>query len=188
MLNNFYSNPFFWIGLYSSGYIIIAIVFTSSRILTNVKNRIPKLFIRAFILPTFIAPIIALPFTKGPQLAVPAAIALFIGAVLLGASFTVRILAQKQIGKFPALKAKEKLITTGIYGIIRNPMYASNGLLALGMAVLFKSTYAALFSIPYTLLFLPIIYFEEKDLLDKYGKEFEEYKKKVPWRLIPWMF
>jgi protein-S-isoprenylcysteine O-methyltransferase Ste14 len=33
-----------------------------------------------------------------------------------------------------------------------------------------------------------IIYFEEEDLLAKYGEEYEEYKKKVPWRIIPMLF
>ena len=64
-------------------------------------------------------------------------------------------------------------------------MYLSNGLLAIGMAILFRSMYALLFSIPYSISYLFIIYFEEKDLLKKYGKEYQEYKKNVPYRIIP---
>lgn len=88
-------------------------------------------------------------------------------------------------GAILALKRKKKLITVDMYGIIRHPLYISNGLLAIGMAVLFKSMYAFLFSIPYSLSYLLIIYFGEKNLLEKYGEEYKEYRRKVPWRMIP---
>lgn len=42
--------------------------------------------------------------------------------------------------------------------------------------------------IPYFLSFLLIIHFEEKNLIEKYGKEYLEYKRKVPWRMIPGLF
>ena len=106
----------------------------------------------------------------------------------MGINFYIKALAQKKIGAIPALKTKSKLVTTGIYGIIRHPLYLSNGFLALGMAILFKSMPALLCSIPYFFLFLPIIYFEEKNLLKKYGQDYEEYKREVPWRMIPKLF
>jgi protein-S-isoprenylcysteine O-methyltransferase Ste14 len=61
----------------------------------------------------------------------------------------------------------------------------SNGLLAIGMAIFLRSMNALLFSIPYSLSYLLIIYFEEKDLLEKYGREYQDYKMKVPYRIIP---
>lgn len=61
----------------------------------------------------------------------------------------------------------------------------SNGLLAIGMAILFKSLYALLFSVPYFLSYLLIIYFEEKDLLKKYKEEYKKYKKEVSWKILP---
>jgi protein-S-isoprenylcysteine O-methyltransferase Ste14 len=86
----------------------------------------------------------ALPFTKGPKIAISTPIALIVGIALLSINFLIKILAQRQIGACPGLKRKAKLITTGIYGIVRNPLYMSNGLLAVGMAVLLKSMYAIL--------------------------------------------
>ena len=97
-------------------------------------------------------------------------------------------MAQKKIGTMPALKSKRKVITTGIYSVVRNPLYLSNALLAFGMAALFNSLYGFLFSILYTILYLPIIYFEEKDLSKKYGKKYEKYKRKVRWKMIPSVF
>ncbi|MCK4352428.1 isoprenylcysteine carboxylmethyltransferase family protein [candidate division WOR-3 bacterium] len=182
----FLVNPFFWIGIYLIGYIITIVVLKLRGVSTKVENkRIPKFISRIFILLTFVAPPVVLPFTKGPKLAIPTSVALTVGTIILGINFIIKILAQRQIGAIPALKKKSKLVTTGIYGIVRHPLYMSNGLLAVGMAILFKSLYAILFSIPYTLLYLLIIHFEEKDLLKKYGEEYKEYKKRVPCKIIP---
>jgi len=196
MLNNFWTNPLFWIGIYLIGYIITIVVLASPRVSNRVENKIPKPLVRIFILLTFIVPPVILPFapldnkrltgfTEGPRIAIPIPVALTVGILLLGINFIIKIVAQRQIGVSPALKSKANLITTGIYGIVRHPLYMSNGLLAIGMAILFRSVYALLFSIPYTLLYLPIIHFEEKGLLEKYGEEYEDYRRKVPWKLIP---
>jgi len=124
-------------------------------------------------------------------MAIPTPVALTVGILLLSINFIIKIVAQRQIGVSPAFpldsakKSKAKLITTGIYGIVRHPLYLSNSLLAFGIAILFKSMYALLFSIPYALLYLPIVHFEEKGLLEKYGGEYKEYKRKTPWKMIP---
>lgn len=97
----------------------------------------------------------------------------------MGISFIIRIAAQKQIGASPALKSETRLVTTGIYWFVRHPLYTSNGLFAIGMALLFNSLYSFLFSIMYTFLYLPIINLEERDLLKKYGDKYERYKEKV---------
>ena len=148
----------------------------------------PKPIVRIFIFLTFIAFPVILPFSKGPKMAIPTFVAFTIGIFLLGVNLYIKILAQSQIGVSPALKGKEQLITTGMYKIVRHPLYLSNGLLAIGMAILLRSIYALLSSIAYTFLYLPIIHFEEKDLLAKYGEEYKEYKRKVPWKMIPKLF
>ena len=180
-------DPVFWMGIYLMGYTIAIIVLSLPELLKRV-NRIPRPAIRIFTLSTFIVPVIALPFTEGPRMEIPTPVALITGITLLGVNFIIKISAQKQIGISPVLKGKGKLVTTGVYGIVRNPLYLSNGLLAMGMAILFRSLYAFLFSIPYLLSYLPIIRLEEKDLLGKYGGEYLEYRKKVPWRMIPKLF
>ena len=173
--------------IYLIGYIISIIVLSSSKRATKLQNKIPEPFVKIFILSVFMLPILILPFTKSPKIPISTINALSIGIIFLIANFYIKIIAQKQIGKLPGLKTKGKLITTGIYNIIRHPLYLSNGFLALGLAILFKSWYAFLFSIVYMLLFLLIIHFEEKDLLKKYGKEYEKYKKKVKYKIIPWV-
>jgi len=188
MLINIFINPFFWISIYLIGYLITIVVLALPKISRKVENEIPKFIVRLFTLLTFIAPIIALPFSQSPKINIPTSLAFTLGTILLILNFYIKILAQRQIGVIPTLKTKAKLVTTGIYGIVRHPLYLSNALLAIGMAVLLKSMFALLCSIPYLLLFLPIIYFEEKNLLEKYGQDYKEYKRKVCWRMIPKLF
>jgi len=185
MLNNFWTNPLSWIGIYLIGYVITIVILSLPEGLSKIRNKIPKFLIRVFVFFTFIMPIIVLPFTKGSRIAIPMPAALIVGITLLGISFLIKILAQRQIGVSPVLKSKTKLVTKGLYKIVRHPLYMSQGPLAMGMAVLFRSTNALLFSIPYFFSYLLLIYFEEKNLLKEYGEEYLKYKKKVPYRLIP---
>ena len=187
MTSNLLINPIFWLIFYLAGY-AIAILMLAIFGIERIKDKIPQWFLRAFIFLVFVLPPLVMPFMDGPKTVIPPIIALFIGAVFTGAGLIIRIVAQREIGVSPALKGRAKLVTTGIYAHVRNPLYLSNGLFAIGLALLFDSLYAFLFSILYTLLYLPIIYLEEKDLLRKYGKEYEEYRKKVRWVLIPGIF
>jgi len=161
------------------GYVTVIGVVSSAKRAALVEERFPKLPVRILIFFTFVAPVIILPFTEGPRLPLPSTPAIVIGVILLTLNFIIKIAAQRQIGLIPALRRKSTLIATGIYRIVRHPLYISNGLLAIGMAVLFRSIYAILFSIPYTLLFIPIILFEEKNLLDVYGDEYKKYRKET---------
>jgi len=78
----------------------------------------------------------------------------------------------------------EKIITTGVYSIVRHPQY-SGGLLAhVGISFLL-SAWHSLLSTP---LMVALIYLiarkEEEELIREFGKEYEDYQKKVP-MLIP---
>lgn len=86
-------------------------------------------------------------------------------------------------------KAKEgTLVTSGVYGIVRNPIYT---------AFLFLFTALLLFARNYILLLLPPVFWifltillkntEEKWLKETFGKEYELYCKNVN-RIIPCFF
>jgi len=120
MLNNFWSSPLFWISVYLIGYIIVMVMFVSPRVLSKVENKMPKPLIRIFALLTFGVPVIALPFNEGPKIAIPTSVALTVGITTLGINFIIKILAQRQIGMSPALKSKMRLVTKGLYGIVRH--------------------------------------------------------------------
>jgi protein-S-isoprenylcysteine O-methyltransferase Ste14 len=75
-----------------------------------------------------------------------------------------------------------RLITTGVYSYIRNPMVIAGILIGEGLGFLFGSLSLILIFIPLlTLLgFLYLKAVEERELELRFGKEYLEYKKKVP--------
>lgn len=74
----------------------------------------------------------------------------------------------------------EKIVTRGVYSVIRHPQYLGGLLAHVGISFLLSALYALLS----TLLFVLIVYLlswkEEKELTREFGKEYEDYKKKVP--------
>jgi len=76
------------------------------------------------------------------------------------------------------------LITQGIYSRIRHPRYVESILWILGYALF--TNYLALYLV--FLLTLPVIHtvvlFEEKELKERFGRDYEEYCRRVP-RYIP---
>ncbi|HHD92582.1 MAG TPA: isoprenylcysteine carboxylmethyltransferase family protein [Candidatus Portnoybacteria bacterium] len=181
------SNFFFWLSTYLIGYLITILLLLLLGV-EKINKKIPQLLLELFILLVFVLPLIAIPFSQGRKLTNSLPITFFvliIGGIIFLASIAIRITAQRQIKVFLSLKTKEKLVTTGIYKTIRNPLYLSNGLFSLGLSLLANSLYAFLFSILYSFLYLPIIFFEEKNLLEKYKDDYEKYKRETPWKLIP---
>ena len=82
--------------------------------------------------------------------------------------------------------AENKLITTGVYGIVRNPVYSAVFLMCTGAICMANNP--VLFLIPvicwiYMTVFLKLT--EEKWLTNLYGQEYVEYCKRVN-RCIPW--
>ena len=81
--------------------------------------------------------------------------------------------------------SKGKLLTTGIYSYTRNPIYSAFTILSLGLILIANNYYLLILPFAYWLfLTILMILTEEKWLKEKFGKEYEEYKKKVN-RCIP---
>lgn len=81
----------------------------------------------------------------------------------------------------------QKVIDTGLYGIVRHPMYAATVLLYLAMPVVLGSWYAFLVMLLYPILIVFRIHNEEK-VLESGLAGYAEYKKKVKYRLIPFVW
>lgn len=78
----------------------------------------------------------------------------------------------------------QKVVDTGLYGIVRHPMYAVTIWLFLSIPVLLGSLYALLCFLPYIPVIVVRILNEEK-LLSAELDGYEEYKKRVKYRLLP---
>ena len=81
----------------------------------------------------------------------------------------------------------QQVVSTGLYGIVRHPMYTSTIVMFLAMPVVLGSYWATL---P-MLLYIPIIALRIKDeeqLLRADLKGYTEYCDRVRWRLLPYIW
>ena len=81
----------------------------------------------------------------------------------------------------------QKVIDTGLYGIVRHPMYSATLLLFLSMPLVLGSIYSFLIFLAYPLIIAKRIKEEEK-FLEKELEGYREYKQKVKYRLIPFIW
>ena len=81
----------------------------------------------------------------------------------------------------------QKVIDTGLYGIVRHPMYATTLLLFLSMPIVLGSVYAFLVFLAYPFIIAKRIRHEEKFLEEKLDG-YRDYKQKVKFRLIPFLW
>ncbi len=141
-----------------------------------------KLSVFVFVGPLFISPLIPQNrFNMSEYISLPIGILLFVFGGITG------ILALFKFGTIPAVRKKSNLITTGIYRVVRHPIYSGTLIAVLGWTILLKSTISIVyFPILFLLYYLPIAG-EERRLVEQYGDEYIEYKKKVPKRLIPFV-
>ena len=80
-----------------------------------------------------------------------------------------------------------KLQTGGIYAWVRNPMYSGWWILITGISLMWHNFMVLPFVfINWIILTVVLIYSEEKWLLNLYGQDYLDYKKRVN-RLIPWI-
>ena len=81
----------------------------------------------------------------------------------------------------------QKVIDTGLYGIVRHPMYAATILLFLTMPLVLGSIISFLIFLIYPIIIAKRIKNEEA-ALEKDLKGYAEYKKKVKYKLIPFVW
>ena len=81
----------------------------------------------------------------------------------------------------------QEIIQTGLYGIVRHPMYSVTIVLFLTMPLILGSIYSFLIILIYPILITKRIKNEEK-ILEKNLKGYTEYKKKVKYKVIPFVW
>ncbi len=81
--------------------------------------------------------------------------------------------------------SKGKLVTTGAYGVVRNPIYSSVTFFILPAVALITLTWV--YFVPSVFLYAGVMIFigeEEQQLTKAFGKEYEDYMARVD-RLVP---
>jgi len=111
------------------------------------------------------------------------------GTSLVLAGLSIRMWATAHIGRRIPNRVRnrleKKLVTTGPYSIVRNPLYVANMLALLGFCVVFE----LLWFLPAAFLYLFVLYsivvwYEEMKLSQEFGGSHAAYMKRVP-RWIP---
>ena len=82
----------------------------------------------------------------------------------------------------------QKIIDTGLYSVIRHPMYLSGLLLYCPMPLVLGSIYVFILALLVTPLLLIIRIINEEEVLKEQLEGYEEYMQKVPYRMIPFIW
>lgn len=85
------------------------------------------------------------------------------------------------------VQENQKVIDTGLYGIVRHPMYFATLLLFLSMPLVLGSIYSFLIFLVYPFIIAKRIRGEE-EFLEKELDGYREYKQKVRYRMIPFIW
>ena len=84
------------------------------------------------------------------------------------------------------VQENQKVIDTGLYGIVRHPMYAATILLFLTMPLILGSAQSFIIFLVYPIIISKRIKNEEK-ILEKELLGYTEYKNKVKYKVIPFI-
>ncbi len=108
---------------------------------------------------------------------------IFVPFFIIGVWFGIRGVITTSLRVAETHRA-ERIVSTGVYSIVRHPQYLGGILSHIGFSFLLS----ALYSLLATPLVIALVYIisrkEEKELTKEFGQEYEDYKRKVP-MLIP---
>jgi protein-S-isoprenylcysteine O-methyltransferase Ste14 len=141
---------------------------------------VQKVYVLLFVLPLFIAPFLTR-VVVGKSMIIQCVGILFslVGIAFIVASFL-------KIGVIPSI-SKSGLITTGMYRLVRHPIYSGTLILFMGL-ILFNSSLLSFLYFPVSIfLYWLMTFFEEKDLIRMFGEEYIRYKQKVKYRILPFL-
>ena len=85
------------------------------------------------------------------------------------------------------VEQNQKVVDTGLYGIVRHPMYSITILLFLSIPLILGSIISFIIFLIYPIIIVNRIKNEE-EILEKNLKGYKDYKKKVKYKLIPFIW
>ena len=123
-------------------------------------------------------------WTKLPNIVVIVSIILFILSYILYAEV---LRENTYLSRTIEVQKDQKVIDTGLYGIVRHPMYSVTIILFLTMPLILNSIISFIIFLIYPIIIIKRINNEEK-VLESNLKGYKEYKKKVKYKLIPFVW
>ena len=119
-----------------------------------------------------------------PKPVVITAILLFLAAYLIYAEV---LRENAYLSRTIEVQENQKVIDTGLYSIVRHPMYSATLLLFLSMPLILGSVYSFIIFLAYPFIIIKRIKHEE-EFLEKELKGYGDYMKNVKYRLIPFIW
>jgi len=123
-------------------------------------------------------------WSKMPSAVVIIASALFLAAYVLYAEV---MRENAYLSRTVKVEEGQKVVDTGLYSIVRHPMYMATILLFLMMPLVLGSWYALIVFAFYPAIILVRLK-DEEELLTRELPGYAEYKKKVKYRIIPYIW
>lgn len=119
----------------------------------------------------------------------PRSVAIGASAVFLASYLLyMKVLKENEyLSRTIEVQENQRVINTGLYGIVRHPMYSATLLLFLSMPLVLGSIYSFLIFLAYPLIIAKRIKGEE-EFLEKELEGYHEYKQRVKYRLIPFIW
>jgi protein-S-isoprenylcysteine O-methyltransferase Ste14 len=114
-----------------------------------------------------------------------------LGVILLVTGYVIHLgYAHKEMKKYGVQAHQHSmqpgtLITSGPYSKVRHPSYSGLVLIYFGFALGFAVVWILIPAVIFTILTCLTAIKEEEFLKKRFGKEYEEYARRVPWRFIP---
>lgn len=100
-------------------------------------------------------------------------------------ALTVGFISNATSGRGTVQPSAQSLNTTGLYSVVRNPLYLGSLVTLMGFVLLFQNPLLVVLAPGLWLAFYgPIILFEEAYLANRFGPGFDAYRRQVP-RLLP---
>jgi protein-S-isoprenylcysteine O-methyltransferase Ste14 len=120
---------------------------------------------------------------------VPAAVCV-VGDVLVAVGLLITMITTIQNGYAAAnitVESDQKVVSTGVYSVVRHPMYFGNVVMMIGIPLALGSYWGLLFVIPGLVVLATRILDEEKVLaLQLTG--YRDYAQRVHYRLVPYVW
>jgi protein-S-isoprenylcysteine O-methyltransferase Ste14 len=115
----------------------------------------------------------------------------WLGVVLFAIGGALRVAPVFVLGRrfsgLVAIQPGHRLLTGGIYGVIRHPSYLGLLVNALGWGLAFRSVLGVVIAVLMLFVVLARIESEERLLSETFGAEYDVYRART-WRLIPYLY
>nr|MDO8134451.1 isoprenylcysteine carboxylmethyltransferase family protein [Candidatus Njordarchaeum guaymaensis] len=132
-------------------------------------------------------PRFTIPFLEGHSIVIPLIdfsipltnLLIFLPFLVVGAWFGIA--GVKATGLAVAeTHRSEKVVSTGVYGVMRHPQYFGAIMTHVGFSILMSALYSLIYT-PFVILYnFLVARKEEKELIREFGKQYEDYRKRVP--------